>query len=288
MSERNDASRLDKDWDNLVQTPRAARRPTGSGDTIGQLHALDTPESPDPAFRTQLRQQLLRENAYRTGQDRTGTIPAATPVAGTSGPTNRFSRLMEVIAVAVIVLLVGTALIFAVELRGDHDEEDLTPTFELAATSTNLIVASPESTVPPTTTPKPSPTVTSEPSETSTRESTNAPSATSAPSETSEPEATETAAIVASATEVTDACADISGLITTVSSTLAATELPPNLRGSFPATSGQIDAVNVEFDSFVTCLEAIPSDASDDDSDDDGEDDTSDDGGGDDNGDEDG
>ncbi|MEJ7839224.1 MAG: hypothetical protein WKF81_10425 [Thermomicrobiales bacterium] len=274
MSERNDASRLNQQWDDHVQTPRAARKQRPSSDeTINRLHSMDTPEAPDPGFRAQLQQQLQREGAYRSGQHRAGLTqgrPLETPTA--SAP-NRFGRILEVVAVAAIVLLVGTALIWAIQIRGG-ETPDSTPTFELAATTSNLVDVSPESTAtatatpteepaPPTETPEPAPTetvaasATSEPpTPTSTPPPTTDPTDEATPSATSDSD-TSNSAIAADATSESDRCADMPDLLVAVTSTLALTELPPELRGSFPATSTQTAAIDLAFETFATCLMEI-------------------------------
>ena len=264
MSERDNADRLNRSWDEFVGTPRGARGNSGDVDpTVTELHAMEQPESPDPEFRLALRQQLLREASFRTGQQRAESV---FPTRQSVVPADRrFNRWMESIAIVVVVVLVGSALIWALQIRSDRDDE-LTPTLELAATSPSLIVASPFVTASPSASPFASinatPTIESSPSvppATPTAEATETMPST--------PQATQSALDILSsptstaspvATEQVDACAEVMAEIGAISSTLGEPSLPSEIAAGTPAVLSQVSSVNRTMVEFTGCLAEMP------------------------------
>jgi cytoskeletal protein RodZ len=242
MSERDNADRLNREWDDFVRSPRAARSGKQAIDpTVSELFAADEPQSPDPDFRLQLRQQLLREAAFQSGQQR-----AATGHASHGAPplpqSNHLNRWLEIFVIAAVVLLIGAAAIWATQIRGDRDE-NITPTFQLAAASPSLIIGTPlpssTATVPAT------PTVPATSDATPTVPTTGQPVVIP-----STPQASPTAQA--------DVCTDVEIQLETLVSTLAGNGLPPELTNGTLADAQAVQRIESATTEFTGCLELIP------------------------------
>jgi hypothetical protein len=246
MSERDNADRLNREWDDFVRSPRAARSERQDIDpTVRELFAADEPQSPDPDFRLQLRQQLLREAAFQRGQQRaaSGRTPHVAPPPPESSHLNRW---LEIVVIAVVVLLIGAAAIWATQIRGDRDE-NITPTLQLAATSPNLFIGTPvptsTATVPATPHATPAVSATSEATPTAPR--TSQPMVIPAT-----PQASPTAQV--------DVCAYVEIQLESIVSTLAGTGLPPELTNGTLADVQAVQRIENATTEFAGCLELIP------------------------------
>lgn len=118
MSEQDHADRLNKQWDDLVRTPQAARPGTTrtgdpASDTVHKLHAMDDAARPDAEFRNELRQRLLREAAFSLGQHHAAERIAA--IGGASRPVASSRRWIDSLAYVVItglLVLVTAAIVW--------------------------------------------------------------------------------------------------------------------------------------------------------------------------------
>jgi hypothetical protein len=259
MSEHDDARRLNREWDDFVQTPRGARGTGESTDpTIHELHASAGTASPDPEFRQELKRRLIREASFRAGQQRAGGVP--TPTTGHVDPADprRFSRVMEFAAVMSVIVLIALGVVWSMSIRDDRTA-DPTPTLSLAATTVEELPATPEATPDASPSAETSPTLpastaeSSTPAVTATRESTPDATmeATASPTATSSPPVpTSTSTPSPTATPKVTVCNDLTTLLEPLASGTSIT----GIDGGVTATAQQETAIEDAFSDFVDCL----------------------------------